>query len=278
MKKSIFIFLIILSWAVALQAQHVVLFKPIYLPQTKYTDTRDMKMVMTLGRDSLAADPIAMNMDLNTTNVTATGPDANNIIPVTINTHTNGIKATMNGQDVPTLEMPNTDMTIYGKYKGGNALQIDSLAGQKMNDSVRLVVLKLVDGIQNTVVFPTNPLKVGDTFTRDSPFTLPMMGMGNQGDITVKMTYKLISIANNTAVFDITENINANMNQVIQNQSLKMMMTGLGSGTMSYNITKQYLSTMINTLSMSFDMEVSGVHMSGKSTIVTNDRVEIAVN
>lgn len=277
MKKTIIILVIILSWAINLQAQQQVLFKPVYLPQTKYTDTRDMKMVMTLGRDSLATDPFAMNMEMNTTNVTAMGRSINNVIPVTINTHANNVKATMNGQDVPTLEMPNTAMAIYGKYKG-NVLQIDSLAGQKMNDSVRSVVLKLVDGIQNTVVFPTNPLKVGDTFTRDSPFTLPMMGMGSQGDITVKMTYKLISIANNTAVFDITENINANMNQVIQNQSLKMMMTGLGAGTMSYNISKQYLSTMINTLSMSFDMEVSGVQMSGKSTIVTNDRVEIAAN
>jgi hypothetical protein len=277
MKKVTFILLILLQ-AVGLRAQHQVLFKPIYLPHTKYTDTRDMKMVMTLGRDSLAADPIAMNMDMNTTNITATGPGTNNISPVMISTHANSIKATMNGQDVPTLEMPNTDMTIYGKYKGGDVLQIDSLAGQKMSDSVRAVIIKLVNGIQNTVVFPADPLKVGDTFTRDSPFTLPMIGMGNQEDLTVKTIYKLISIANNTAVFDITENINVNTSQVIQNQTLKMMMTGIGAGTMSYNISKQYLSTMISTLNMSFDMEVAGVHMSGKSTVVTNDRVEVAAN
>ena len=277
MKKVTFILLILLQ-AVGLRAQHQVLFKPIYLPHTKYTDTRDMKMVMTLGRDSLAADPIAMNMDMNTTNITATGPGTNNISPVMISTHANSIKATINGQDVPTLEMPNTDMTIYGKYKGGDVLQIDSLAGQKMSDSVRAVIVKLVNGIQNTVVFPADPLKVGDTFTRDSPFTLPMIGMGNQEDLTVKTIYKLISIANNTAVFDITENINVNTSQVIQNQTLKMMMTGIGAGTMSYNISKQYLSTMISTLNMSFDMEVAGVRMSGKSTVVTNDRVEVAAN
>ncbi|MGZ3755377.1 MAG: hypothetical protein ACXVAY_11610 [Mucilaginibacter sp.] len=278
MKKAFFIFLIISLWAIGVQAQQLVLFKPVYLPQTKYIDTRDMKMVMTLGRDSLAADPIAMNMEMNTTNVIAMGQSTNNVIPVTINTHANSVKATMNGQDVPTLEMPKTDMVIYGKYKGGNALQIDSLAGQKMNDSVRAAVLKLVEGIQNMVAFPVTPLKVGDTFSCDSPFTLPMMGIGNRGDIKMRMTYKLISIANNTAVFDIAENIDVNMNQVIQNQHLKMTMTGLGAGTMSYNVTKQYLATMINTLSVSFDMEVAGVHMSGKSTVVTNDRVEIAAN
>ena len=201
----------------------------------------------------------------------------NGVVPVVINGQTLSRKATMNGQDMPIGSLPNTDIKAYGKFDGAN-LHIDSVAGQHWPDSMLTAVTTQLPALQNTIKFPAKPLKVGDAFVQDTPVSIPMMQLGNNGKVTVTITYRLLSTANDIAVFDLIENMRITIDQAAGGQQVKMLMTGTGNGTVSYNISKQYVATMVNTLTINFDMNGNGVTMKGQSTIITNDRVALSAN
>jgi hypothetical protein len=271
--KKIVLIPLLLAMTMQLNAQQQTKFKLAYMPKSSYNTTREMKMVMTMVGDAAAGQ--VLDMTMSTTAIIATGAaDKDNTYPVIITTKTNKANMTMNGQEMLAGSIPNTTVVVYGKYLKGDKLMIDSLAGQKMNDSIRMALAKMMDAVVNTVKFPDHPLKVGDTFTQEAPFAVPMMG--NAAGMTVKMTYKLISVAYNLAVFDFNETMTMNMDQTAQN--LKMTMTGLGTGTLSYNIGKQYVATMVNTLNMDYDMAINDMSMKGKSTISMNDKTKLVAN
>jgi len=277
MKKLLLIFTLGFAPATLL-AQKQVVFKPVYLPKTTYTDIRDMRMVMTMTQDSVGVGGIAINMSMSSSNVIATGSAVKNgMLPVVIDSHTLSRKATMNGQDMPVGTLPNTDVKAYGRFDGAS-LRIDSIAGQHLPDSMLTAITKQLLALQNTIKFPAKPLKVGNAFVQDTPFSIPMMQMGNNGKVTVTMTYKLLSTANDTAVFDLVENMRITLDQTTSGQKIKMQMTGTGSGTVSYNISKQYVATMVNTLTINFEMNGNGASMKGQSTMITNDRVALSAN
>jgi len=284
MKKIVIIPLLLLA-AVQLKAQSVI-FKPAYLPKTTYTITKDMKMNMDMDMGGLAAATatpapknMAMVMNMNSTaEITTGGADNTHTFPIKISSATNSIKMTMNGQELPANNMQVPTVNMYGKYQTGGKLSLDSIAGLKMNDSVKIAMQKLVENIQNNIKFPDHALKVGDTFTQDAPFALPMMGVGNSSNMTVKMNYTLTSIANNIAVFDFTESINMDLDQAAKTQNVKVTMTGLGSGTLNYDVTKQFFAAMTNNLTMDFNINTAGMAMKGKAAVLSTDKAIIAAN
>jgi hypothetical protein len=276
MKKALFISLLMAA-AFQLKAQQVT-FKPVYTPKTTYTDTRDMNVAMTM---EAAGQPINMNMTMNTIATTETGsPDNTKAVPVKITNKSTDIKMTMNGQEMPSGAVPPVALVIYGKYSANNKLAIDSVSGQKTNDSLKTAMVKMVESIQNSIKFPDHPLKIGETFTMDSPFSMPMMSAGSGNNMTVKMTFKLTNITNNIAAFDIVENMDIDLTKpdAAQNTGMKMAIKGLGTGTVSYDIKKQCMLTMVNTVDVDFDMSISGQAVKGKGTVASKDNVTVVAN
>jgi hypothetical protein len=276
MKKALFIPLLMAA-TFQLKAQQAT-FKPMYMPKTTYTDTRDMNIIMTMDA---AGQPININTTMNTVGTTEMGvPDNAKVVPVKITNKSINIKTTMNGQEMPEGSAPPISVIVYGKYSPDNKLSIDSIAGQKTNDSLKAAMVQMVESIQNNIKFPDHPLKIGETFTMDSPFSMPMMGAGAGNNMTVKMTFKLTNITNNIAVFDIVENMDIDLTkpEPAANTGMKMVIKGLGTGTVSYDIKKQCMLTMVNTVDVDFDMSFSGQAVKGKGTVASKDNVTIVAN
>jgi hypothetical protein len=277
MKKSPLVLLLILA-SLQMRAQDQVMFKLGYLPGKNYAITKDMKMDMTMTPPTGGGD-IAMKMSSNSTSTIATGKaDAGNVLPFKFSSKVNDTKLTMNGQDMPSAQMPNTTMEFYGKYLPTGRMQIDSVIGKKTDDSLKSMLNKMIDMVINGVKFPDHPLKVGETFVQEMPFSLPLPGVGGNNNMTVKVNYKLLSIANNTAVFDLTETMDFTIDMAAQGQTVQMKMNGLGTGSLNYDITKQFFSTMTTNMNMTFNMNVGAMTMTGKAAVSTVDKTEITTN
>jgi len=277
MKKTVFI-LLLAGFATQLKAQQQASFKPVYSPKTTYTDTRDMTTAMNMNA---GGQQINMNMIMNTLAITETGAaDQTKSVPVKITNKSTDIKMTMNGQDMPSGQIPPVSMVIYGKYLPDSKLHIDSISGQKLTDSLKAAMVQMAENVQNLVKFPDHPVKVGETFTMDAPFSMPMMAMGGGNNMTVKMTYKLISITNDVAAFDISENMDIDLSkpEPAKNTGMTMVIKGLGTGSMSYNIKKQYMVSMVNNVDVDFDMSIGGQAVKGKGTVASKDNVVVAAN
>jgi hypothetical protein len=283
MKKSLILPLMLLA-ATQLKAQQSVMFKLAYQPKTTYTIDKDMKVMMNMNLPAEIAaatggvQDMTMVMNSNTTSVITAGARNQTLMPVTFTMKANTMKMSMNGQDMPAGSIPTPNVAVYGKYTTDSKLLVDSIAGQKMTDSLRAAMSKMLDAVQDGIKFPDHPLKVGETFTQDMPLSLPLPGIGGGNTVNMKMTYKLLRIVGNTAAFDFTENIDLNMNPQVQGQDLKITMIGSGDGFLNYDIAKQFFTTMSNNLSVNFDINTSGVVIKGKGNVVTTDKVVIAGN
>jgi len=278
MKRTI-LTLVILIAALQIKAQQQATFKPVFSPKTTYSDTRTMDMVMdmeTSGQD------VHMNMGMTSISVSETGAtDKYQNTPVKISVKTTDIKMTMNGNEMPGSTIPPVATTVYGKYGADGKLSIDSVGGQKINDSLRTTMLKMVEALQNNLKFPDHPVKIGESFSVDSPFDMgAMMPMSKGGTMTVKMTYKLLNIANDVAGFEITENMDIDLSKPDPSKTpgMTVVMKGTGVGTMSYDLKKQCLLTMVNKVDMNYDMGFSGQVVKGKGTMTSKDNVVIAAN
>lgn len=283
MKKSLILPLMLLA-TTQLKAQQSVMFKLVYQPKTTYTIDKDMKVMMNMNLPAEIAaatggvQDMTMVMNSNTTSVITAGARSQGNMPVKFTMKANTMKVSMNGQDMPAGSIATPNVAVYGKYTTDSKLLVDSIAGQKMTDSLRGVMSKMLDAVQDGIKFPDHPLKVGETFTQDMPLSLPLPGIGGGNTVNMKMTYKLLRIVGNTAAFDFTENIDLNMNPQVQNQDLKITMTGSGDGFLNYDIAKQFFTTMSNNLSVNFDINTSGVVIKGKGNVVTTDKIVIAGN
>jgi len=282
MKKVLFIPLLLLA-GIQLKAQSV-MFNLTYQPTTTYTINKDMKMGMSMTMPVVVpgmGDGKGIATDMSMTSVATVTTAARNpdkMIPIKFVSKIASIKTTMNGQEIPAGDAAAGATTVlYGKISPENKLLIDSTTGKKMDDSVRKAMLKLVESAQNGLKFPDQPMKPGDTFTQELPFSVPMPGIAGSS-VTVKMTYKLVSITGNTAAFDFIETLGVNLNPAAQNQNVGMTMSGTGSGSISYDISKQFYTTMTNNLDLTFSINVNGMDMKSKCAIVSIDKVDIAVN
>jgi hypothetical protein len=224
-----------------------------------------------------------MNMTMQSTSVIATGViDQNNTIPLKFTTKTGDMNMTMNGQKMPAMDAATHIQTImYGKFTGDGKIHVDSVAGKKLDDAARNNMVTVINDVQNGLKFPDHPMKIGDTFTQESPFDMPLPGMaGSQGSkATVKIIYKLISITNNIATFNLDEALSVNVDQAAQNQTVQVKVSGTGNGTLTYDINKQFFTTMNNNINLDFDIGLpGGMNMKGKGTVSTTSKTDIAAN
>jgi len=276
MKKSILPLLLIT--ALSVKAQQSVMFKIAYQPKTTYSINKEMKTNMTLsGSDALAAlgggkDLVTETIMNSSTTITTGARGADKMMPIKLLTKTGNMTMTMNGEPLPTGPLPadGTSIIIYGKYSGDNKLKVDSVAGQTVNDSLRMAMSKMLDAVQDGITFPDHPLKPGDTFIQALPFPLPVPGMATN-NINMKINYKLVSITNNIAKFEFTENMDLAV-------SKDMNISGLGTGTLDFDIATQFFTNMTNHIDMTFNLDLGSGKMQGKGVVSTVDKVEIVAN
>lgn len=286
MKKLPGIIAILLFIGVQAKAQKEILFKMKYLPKHNYSSTMkmDMNMEMNVSGDSSmvnqmknSGQPSQMLMQMQSgskmdviTSVVSPGGD----IPLIMSVTTLSAKMNMNGKET-NIPMPNTFQKIYGKFTREGKMSLDSVAGIKANDSVKVALMKMIKNIQGNIEFPDKAMKVGDTFVQTIPMDIPILGANAK--IIGKTTYKLIGIQDNKAYFD----INMVMTMDMAGKGMTMDVTGGGDGKMVFDTINGYPTTVQNNMKMiySFAMpQAKSMKMDGKMNMLMDMKTAITAN
>jgi len=263
MKKLLGVSTLLIAAIVSVKAQTEVLFKMKMLPAHEYLCNMKMNMDMDMaGSAQTGGVPMNMQMEMGTKMEMKTGTvNSKNEFPISMTMEMSPSTMTVNGKTTPVPAGVNAIPTMYGKCSVDGLPRIDSIPGMAMNDSLKTMMNKMVEGFQNTLKFPDKPMKIGDTFTQDMPFNLPMMGAAMKTE--AKVVYKLISIAGGKANFDITYNMDMNMS-ASKTMPAAMHMSGGGTGTMEYDIAVNYPSHYIQNMDMNMTMPAADKPMTMK--------------
>jgi len=254
MKKYIFIILFISAFNLV-KAQDELAFKIKYLPNHTYQLSSnmsfDIRTDLSSNKDMAAklasqgiTQPIEANFQYNSSGVSNTGTvKADNTFPLIMNMNAPAIKGTINGKPIPIPSKTNI-IKIYGSVSADGKLNVDSLAGQKLTDSTAVPIKKMMNSFMGMINFPDHPLKVGESFTQNVPFNVPLGGKSMA--INISITYKLTNVSGNKANFDLTQSMNMQLNL----GNIKLSVNGGGAGTMVYDIKNSFPVSMNSSISL----------------------------
>lgn len=271
MKKLICLFLIVL--AVNAQAQKGVIFKMKYQPNHNYTMATGMTMnfdVNLSGNEDIIeklkaqgfTQPMKANMTMNLSGNTKTGQAAaNDIFPMSVTYKFDQMSVKIGDRDIPMPPKLNTSTTIYGHAGKEGRFKADSISGNGMKDTSEKKITQMMNAIQNKIKFPEKPLHVGDTFTQEMPVSIPITQ--GEGNTNINATYKLVSIENGLANFDVVQNANIQLN--VKGVTLKI--TGAGTGKLVYSIKNSFPLDYKTTLNLAVDGNISNTIIKGTVTM-----------
>ena len=184
-----------------------------YLPAHSYSSVMkiDVNAEINFNGDTASTNklktngpktPMLMQMQMNTFFDVKTGNSISNQTPVIMTLGQTDAKMKMNGKEQPLPMHVEGDRKIYGKLNSEGKLNIDSISGKKLTDSLKEVMKQAINNVQRNINFPDKPMKIGDTFTQDIPMNMPIGG--NSIKMISRTTYKLIGIESNKAFFDMS--------------------------------------------------------------------------
>jgi hypothetical protein len=256
MKKYLFVTFLILSASFA-KAQDGIMFKIKFSPNHTYqistnisgtfnTDLSGNKELVDKLSAQGITQPLVANVQFgNKTTATTGALSADNSFPITMVKDANPtVNVSINGKQIPIPVPKAAEMKFYGQVSADGKLSLDSLGGKKLDDSAAAPFKKMMNSMMGAINFPEHALKIGESFTQSVPFNLPIGGKGMA--MSLKKTYKLISISGDNAFFDIEESIDMQLDLKGVNVSL----TGNGIGKMIYSIKDSYPSSSNGDIKM----------------------------
>ncbi len=166
------------------------------------------------------------------------------------------------------------DAIIYGQCETGKMPELDSIvAGAGMDDNTKATMLNSMKTMLTQLNFSERVLKPGESFSTESPISIPFAG--SSLDMTIKTTYKLVTITDGIAVFNIVQTYTMKVN--IADGKLKG--SGSGTGQLQYDIasgfyTKYQLDTEMKLNAGVEDIQIEVTSASGfvQTTTVTNNQ------
>ena len=252
MKKSFLALFIIVPFFNYGQSNETLDFKPSYAPETIYnqtvTNSSDYEMTYS-GSEKLleilkkngTENPTKIKNAFNVETVSKTGKvgkDGN--FPITIEYLQS---SDINGKSV----IPNGTL-LFGNASLSSMPKLDSIVGTGMEENFKNSIFKMVQSTFDQLAMPEKKLKVGESFSQESPLTIPIAGINIEMVITT--TYSLKSITTKSAFFDI-----------VQVYSMKIADTrfdtngsGNGTGKLVYDIPNHFTSE--NTLDMELNLKL----------------------
>jgi hypothetical protein len=149
---------------------------------------------------------------------------------------------------------------------------LNSIVSESLDEDYKKALLETLQGMLSQLSFPVKEMKVGDSFSQESPLSIPI------AETTIKMaittTYILTGVSANKGYLDV--NIVYTMESDIFNYDVRA--TGSGKGSIIYDIKNSFISRYetINQIEMlfktkNFDMEI-------KSTTGFTQTVRISDN
>jgi len=278
--KKIFLFALLCLPFVQLKAQQGIVFKVKYLPNHNYkvgfkvgiklnaTITGDPALMDNLSKSGFTS-PIAVNMDMAMDGSTTTGAlAADKSFPLNMSYMISNLSVEANGKQAPIPpKITEMNLKMTGHVNSEGQIQIDSAMGKKVSDTAQKKMQQTMNLFQKQIQFPDKPLKPGDSFTQTMPLNLPMGGnSSNNVQMNYSITYKLISISDGKAFFDVVPNFN--MNFSIKDVTIAMSATGLGK--MIYSIKDNFPVSSDGNFTMKLKVSSAKINVDGTALVTTN--------
>jgi len=272
MKKLLYIALLFLTFTV--RAQKGIVLKMKYTSNHTYAGVINLGVkgkVNLSGNDTVVSKlkaqgltlPISIDMLMKMDGNTKTGePSAAGTFPLTMLYKIDSLSMDINGNKVPIpTDKLGGGSAIYGHVGADGKLKADSISGSKMTDTSEAHITQMMNTIQKNINFPDHPMKPGDSFTQDMPLNIPIAG--NSVAANSKATYKLLSIADGNANFDVSQS----MDMTVTVKGVAVHLTGSGTGKMIYNIKYSFPTEFTTLLNMAVTGSIKTLQINATATM-----------
>ena len=261
MKKTIGLMILLVQFSCTKPPQDNVTFKIQYQPEKKYNQTVERTtntVIKYMGpgkalkklKERGLQNPTTSNKKSQTEWVLKTGKLMDKTdFPVTVEYV---ITVSNDGQKgIP------VKANLSGKFLSDHLPVFNSIVSDGLDEKQKMALLQSLQNTFTQLSFPEKKVKIGEQFTIENPYSLPMEGSTIEMEVTTN--YKLISISEGIAHFDITQKYT--MNPKIMDNSFKGSVSGKGHLVydMAHTIVLNYtLDTEMNITKKldSFDFEL----------------------
>jgi hypothetical protein len=278
MRKVFLLALMCLSLT-QLKAQKGVVFKIKYLPNRNYQSTisADVKLNVNVSGDQQIIDklneqgitqPINADLSFGLGGMMKTGAlGAGNFMPVNMDYKLSNISVTANGKQMPIpAKATEKDIKLSGHISQDWKIKLDSADGKAIADSAQQNMQQSMDMVQGRIQFPDKPLKPGDSFTQNAPMNIPIKKDGSAvAKIDAGITYKLVSISDGKAYFDMIPAFSLN----IQVGKVSVDMSGTGTGKMVYSIKDNFPISKEGNINMKIKVTSPKINVDGTAAVVS---------
>lgn len=237
MKKSIILIFFILQLSCAKPPQDSVTLEIQYKPETKYSYTSEQtlqsvinytgkqKALQELKKRGIQNPGITNKIIKVQANLIAGKFDDESFFPVKVE-----YKRTLKDDRGEELSI---NATIHGKCLKDQQPVFDIVIAEGLDKKYKLTLLETWKNTFSQLSFSGNKIKIGEQISTESPYSIPMEG--SEIEMTVQTTYKLISIKDGIADFDISQKYT--MIPKLLDNSFKG--TVKGEGHMIYDISNR---------------------------------------
>jgi len=283
--KPLSLFLLVFFLTLNCKAQQGILFKIKYLPKHSYNSIIHSGLNMEMDfdgtqqqKDSIkktgAPFPVIMTAESDINTIATTGSvNSQKFFPYTLKYVDVKSKRVVNGEEVNT-KSPLVGQIAYGHTDPDGLAQVDSIPGKTLDDATKKAIAGTINSVRQQIKFPDQPIKVGGTFSQEIPLNLPVSGMDMQ--MKIRMVYKLISITDNKAFFDIDESLSFDMSMVKNETEMIATGSGKGIGKLIYSITDNYPLEIDTNLDFDFKMGIKDFKMIAKAKMTMTHKSTIA--
>lgn len=261
MKKTIGLMILLVQFSCTKPPQDNVTFKIQYQPEKKYNQTVERTtntVIKYMGpgkalkklKERGLQNPTTSNKKSQTEWVLKTGKLMDKTdFPVTVEYV---ITVSNDGQKGTPVKA-----NLSGKFLSDHLPVFNSIVSDGLDEKQKMALLQSLQNTFTQLSFPEKKVKIGEQFTIENPYSLPMEGSTIEMEVTTN--YKLISISEGIAHFDITQKYT--MNPKIMDNSFKGSVSGKGHLVydMAHTIVLNYtLDTEMNITKKldSFDFEL----------------------
>lgn len=258
--------LLIVSFCTVTALAQTITFKTAYKPNTTYTQSmvstvknevsyqgspEILEMIKQQGVENPTITEAKSTMNSESKTGKLTGTEMPLVMKMSIDNGT------------PTKVIPDNTL-IYGKVKQEGLPVLDSINNPKIDANVKDALLKSMKDAMAQLYVTERKVKVGESFTVDTPFSMPMgpatLNMKN------KVTYKLIKVEARKAYFDV--NHVYTIDTVTEGQNMKG--SGTGTGKLVHDLDNNFSVKMDMNIVLSMGLEMEGVKLDIKSNNTTS--------
>ena len=132
---------------------------------------------------------------------------------------------------------------------------LDSIVSKELDEEFKKTMLQTMQATFSQINIPERNVKIGDVFDIDTPLSLPIASI--QLEMTITTNYKLLSIKNDIADFDINQVYTMKTNT----DKFPITATGTGKGKLLYDIVNNFNLKYQIEMEMSANVKIEQIEL-----------------